>query len=92
MSAIWCYIAGLILLIATLFITDALNPRGISNGSWFEPFFLPLALCSLVLCIAAPFLSRRPLVQRFGLLVLGLFGFAVVCVACWTISFHLFGA
>ena|SRR5436190_19065786 len=90
--AIWCYIAGLVLLSATLIITDALNPRGIRNGSRFEPFFLPLAVCSLALCITAPFLSSRPLAHRFGFLVIGLFGFGLICVACWTISFHLFGA
>src|SRR4029434_211200 len=85
-AAVRCYAAGIALIVFTLITTDALNPRGIRGGSWFDSLTMPLSCLSLLLCTVAPFLSGRPLAQRFGFLALAIFGFIAACVASLTVS------
>ena len=87
-----CYLAGLVTLGATLFVCDALNPRSLPNGSWFEPLVLPLTGVGLLLCIIAPFLSRRPAEERVGFALVGLGGAFLTVVASWMLTAMLFGA
>ena len=91
-SAVKCYLAGLILLSSTVILTDALNPRGFRNGSWFDPYSPPLALISLSLIVLAPFLSSRPLGQRVGYLIAGLVGALLAVLASWLFTLRVFGA
>ncbi|HEX8310077.1 MAG TPA: hypothetical protein VF614_02095 [Chthoniobacteraceae bacterium] len=91
-GAVRCYLAGLVLLSSTVILTDALNPRGVRNGSWFDAYSLPLALISLSLIVLAPFLSRRPLGQQVGYLIAGLVGGLLAVVASWLFTARVFGA
>jgi hypothetical protein len=86
-------LVGVIILSGTLVLTDALNPRGLlRDSSWFDPFFLPLSSIGVLLCIAAPFLSKRPIIERFGFSIPGLFGIFITIAISWAISTRLFGA
>ena len=91
-GAVRCYTAGIALVVLTLLVSDALNPRGIRGGSWFDTLTIPLGCLSLLLCVVAPLISRRSLPQRFALLVAAVFGFSVACIASWAVSMRLIGA
>jgi len=90
--AIRCYASGIALVVFTLLTTDALNPCGIRDGSWFEPFFIPLCSLSLSLCVVAPFISHRPWFERFCFLAPAIIGFFVACFTACVLSAQIFGA
>ena len=87
-----CYLAGLATLGASIFVCDALNPRSLPDGSWFEPFVFPSVCVGLLLCIIAPILSRRPVEERVGFALAGLGGAFLTVVATWMLTAMLFGA
>lgn len=87
-----CYLSGLTILGAVFFVCDALNPRSLPDGSWFEPLVFPLAGFGLVLCINAPFLSRRPVEERVGFALVGLGGAFLTVIVTWMLTAILFGA
>jgi hypothetical protein len=87
-----CYLAGLTVLSGTIIVVDALNPRSIPRGSWFDPVSIPLAGIGVMLCFVAPFLSARPIDERVGFALVGLGGAFLTVVATWMFTAVVFGA